>query len=104
MEMVQLPKIQKLWILRKFYAGNGGALPPTDPRILDMTMEQIDLEFELIKLDKARQDGKEAFEDDEYESWDEDSEEYDKRLSDPVTEPKPRIPIAYNEDEWEPIE
>jgi hypothetical protein len=79
-----------MWTLRKFYAGNGGCLPPTDERILRMTPEQIDLEFAHIAIDRKianKASGAVSYEDDEYDAYDEETDTNDSRLSDmPVFE------------------
>lgn len=84
-ELASLPSERKIWVLRRFYAGNGGCLPPTDPRILSMTPEQIDLEFEHIALDKKMKDkanGSQVYEDDEFDAYDEETSKVDSKLSD----------------------
>lgn len=118
--MAKLPNARKMWLLRKLYAGNGGILPPTDPRILAMTEQQIDLEFEHFLLDKeeretASKEGKEQYEDDGYEDYDKETDEKDDRLfweppgrgntvahKTTVNLPKPEIKA--NEGEWEDVE
>lgn len=117
-EIAKLPSERKIWLLRKFYGGNGGALPPTDPRILAMTREQIELEFQHMLLDQNQKDGnQEYFVDEGFEDYDKETEDTDNRLSempkfgseasDPnkgVKDlPKPETEIN-NEDEWEDVE
>ena len=75
-------------MLRKFYAGNGGCLPPTDERIMCMTPEQIDLEFAHILIDKNlanKASGAVSYEDPGYEDYDTSTEANDNRLSDMPT-------------------
>jgi hypothetical protein len=107
-KIVQLPKERKIWILRRFYAGNGGCIPPNDPRILSMTDEQIDLEYQHIALDKKLKDGGNFFEDDEYDDYDRETEEEDKRLSglDSNSEEdySNTVRAQGNEGEWEDVE
>lgn len=97
-------------MLRRFYGGMNGALPPTDPRILALTAQQIDLEFELMRVDKARKEGnKEVFEDDTFDDYDKETEEVDSRLSDPVLPDEvpqtlPKTTTEYTENEWEEVE
>lgn len=71
-----------MWMLRKFYGGNGGALPPTDPRILAMTHEQIDYEFQHMLIDQEERGEGNAYQDDQYEQYDEDTDKVDDKLSD----------------------
>lgn len=62
-----------------------------------MTPEQIDMEFAHISLDKKVANGnKETFEDEEYEAYDKETEERDKRLY--IEEP-----IENKEGGWEDI-
>ena len=42
---------RKLWLIRKLYAGNGGIIPPNDPRIMALTDEEIDLDLTHYMLD-----------------------------------------------------
>jgi hypothetical protein len=44
--IAQQPNERRLWWVRKLYN-----LPPTDPRYLELTTEQIDLEYEHFLLD-----------------------------------------------------
>lgn len=111
MELANLPSERKLWNLRKFYGGNGGCLPPTDPRILNMTPEQIDLEFSHMLLDQKLKNGnKEVFEDAEYEGYDEDTDKFDSKLSDMPTfgsevDPHHALTVKdQKEDDWEDVE
>jgi|HigsolmetaAR203D_1030402.scaffolds.fasta_scaffold07435_4 hypothetical protein len=47
-----------------------GGIPPTDPRILAMTDEQIELEFAHLELDQMlRNSAKEIFTDPTYEEY-----------------------------------
>jgi hypothetical protein len=116
-EIAKLPSERKMWILRKFYGGQGGALPPTDPRILAMTPEQIELEFEHMLLDRAEKGEGNVYTDDGYEDYDNDTDEVDNKLSDMPTfgreasDPHagqeyklPKNAEISNEDEWEEVE
>jgi hypothetical protein len=67
-----------MWMLRKFY----GNLPPNDPRILAMTKEQIDLEFEHIVLDAKQKKSGQYYEDEEFEKYDEESDALDRMSTD----------------------
>ena len=82
-------------MLRKYY----GNLPPTDPRILNMTMEQIDLEFHHIQLDvDAKNPETEQYIDEEYE-------DYEKAITVPkYAEDSLLNEISLNEDDWEDVE
>jgi len=71
--MAKQEHIKKMWLIRKLYGsgnlqGKGGILPPTDPRLLDLTDEQIELDLLLYIEDnpdiKKRSD---AYKDTEYE-------------------------------------
>jgi hypothetical protein len=101
-----------MWALRKFYGGQGGALPPTDPRILAMTPMQVNLEFEHIMLDQIAK-GDKVYTDDDYEEYDNDTDEVDNKLSDMPTFGReasdpyagrenelPKSAEIDNEDEW----
>lgn len=105
-----------MWMLRKFYAGNGGALPPTDPRMLAMTPQQVELEFQHIMLDKAER-GDNVYSDAGYDDYEKETDEVDSKLSDMpaygkeaadphaghVVVPSKQAEI-HNEDEWEEVE
>lgn len=110
-----------MWLLRKFYGGEGGCLPPTDPRILAMTPEQIELEFMHLEIDKRIKDGGSGqyYVDDSYSEYDDESEDEDKNLSEIPTFgteasdpykgmensglPK-SVEINDNPDDWEDVE
>lgn len=98
-----------MWALRKFYGGQGGALPPTDPRIMEMTMTQIDLEFHHIMLDR-QESGDNVYTDDGYDDYEKDTDEVDSQLSDmPVYGREAADPHAgqaetTNDTEWEDVE
>jgi len=101
-EIAELPSERKLWTLRKFYAGNGGCLPPTDPRILSMTPEQIDLEFTHMAVDQRLSDeasGNKVYEDAEYENYDKDTDDMDDKLSD-----MPKINYNSDSDSWQDVD
>jgi hypothetical protein len=75
-----------------------------------MTPEQIDLEFEHILLDKANSnENKEVYVDSDYDDYDKESEEIDRRLSDTPAIYKtannqlPKKEII-DEDDWEDID
>lgn len=60
-----LPEQRRLWQVRKLYGG-GTPLPPTDPRILALTPEQIEIDLAHLLLDnpqleRGASDGKAAF-------------------------------------------
>ena len=97
-----------MWELRKFYGGRTGALPPTDPRILAMTPEQVELEFEHMAYDQQLKKG-EVFEDDEFAKYDESTEADDVLLSDTPTpgrsvEVPNNVEISSIQDEWVDVE
>lgn len=100
---MRVPKERKLWILRK-HVYNG--IPPTDPRVLAMTDEQIDLEYAHLELDrKLRDKNKEEFADPEYEQWDEEVNENDAKLSYEYDAANPPAKQAeQNEEDWEDVE
>lgn len=59
-----------------------GGIPPTDPRILAMTDELIELEMAHLELDRALRDGeKEVYHDPTFEEYDKETEEEDNLLS-----------------------
>lgn len=98
-----------MWVLRKFYGGNGGCLPPTDKRVLSMTPEQIDLEFMHMIIDKRASDkasGEVSYEDSDYENYDTKTTEDDSRLSDIPTFGSEVDPHHHEEKEsdWEDVE
>lgn len=77
-----------------------------------MTPEQIDLEFEHIKYDNVLKKG-EVFEDDEYDSYDEETENVDSMIIDdddiPMQEAKidnnlPKSIEKEDTDEWDFVE
>lgn len=107
-EIASLPSERKMWILRKHYAGNGGVLPPTDPRLLAMTPEQIDLDIHHILLDKEEQGGGDVFMDDEYEREMEEEErmEREQRIREKGMNPSEVYKKASkdNEDDWEDVD
>ncbi|MFS8214823.1 hypothetical protein [Paenibacillus sp. S29] len=79
-----------------------GGLPPTDPRILAMTEEQIDLEFEHMEIDRKARDGKsEEYEDPDFDEWARETEEMDSKLSYDYS--SPQTP-AEDLDDWEDVE
>jgi hypothetical protein len=105
------PLERRLWRLRKFYGGMSGALPPTDPRILAMTEQQIDLEFMHLLLDKEERDeasGTKVYSDDSYEAEEAEEERIDSKLfiEDDFGEPivLPKSENNDDEGEWEDIE
>lgn len=71
-----------MWMLRKFYGGNGGAIPPTDPRLLAMTPELIELEFEHMSIDTQKKSGGEAYQDEGYEDYERESDSTDSLSTD----------------------
>lgn len=71
-EIAKLNAVSRLWTARKLYGGNiggmGGILPPTDPRLVDLTDEQIELDIALYLQDHPELKKKaEAYQDSEYE-------------------------------------
>lgn len=82
-KILELPIETKLWILRKYYAGNSGCLPPNDPRIMALTEDQIELELAFIERERklVKGYGKEHFEDPEYDEFEKEIEEVDSQLS-----------------------
>ncbi|KAF6569101.1 hypothetical protein G9G53_22700 [Paenibacillus sp. EKM206P] len=94
-----MPSERKLWLLRKYAYGG---VPPTDPRILAMTDEQIELEFAHLDLDRKARDGKgEDYDDPEFDEWENETEEADSKLSYDYTAPKTP---AEELDDWEDVE
>ncbi|MGF6354074.1 hypothetical protein ABIE27_001984 [Paenibacillus sp. 4624] len=94
--IAKLPQERKLWILRKYVYGG---LPPTDPRILAMTPEQIDLEFEHMEIDRKAKEGKsEEYDDPEFDDWLNETEEEDGKLSYDYSATR-KSPIE--DDDWE---
>lgn len=90
-------------MLRKYVYGG---IPPTDPRILAMTDEQVDLEFEHLDIDaKIRNGKKEEYADPEFEAWNKEMDDTDSKLSyeyDPPAGHGERPPIQDdNEEDWE---
>ena len=53
-------------MMRKIYQGQGGVLPPSDPRLHDLTEEQINLDLLHYQLDHPEK-FKEVYTDDAYE-------------------------------------
>jgi hypothetical protein len=111
-EIASHPLERKMWTLRKFYAGNGGVLPPTDPRILAMTEAQIDIEMEHIRLDaeeRAKAGKEQVYVDEDYEREEAEEERRDSKLfmddDDDFDEEDP-LPKSENDDddEWEDVE
>ena len=107
-EIVRLPSERKMWLLRKFYGGDGGALPPTDPRLLAMTPEQVELEFAHMQYDQQLKKGQ-TYEDDEFEDYDKETDADDSLLSEMPTlrmdaEPPKSVEIDNLPDEWEDVE
>ncbi|MGG1673515.1 hypothetical protein ACIFOE_23315 [Paenibacillus sp. NRS-1783] len=94
-----MPSERKLWILRKYAYGG---IPPTDPRILAMTDEQIELEFAHMELDRKARDGKsEEYDDPEFDEWEKEAEEADSKLSYDYVAPTEK---PDNPDDWEDVE
>lgn len=81
-----------------------GGLPPTDPRILDMTDEQVELEFIHMELDRKAKEGKsEEYSDPDFDEWDREIEEEDSKLSyeyEPAAMQQPTEDV----DDWEDVE
>jgi hypothetical protein len=67
-----------------------------------MTDEQIELEFAHMELDRKARDGKgEDYDDPEFDEWDNEVEETDKKLSYDYVAPAEKID---NPDDWEDVE
>jgi hypothetical protein len=75
-EIAEDPEERKKWWLRKFYH-----LPPTDPRYLAMTPEQIELEWQHFVLDNPKVAGNEHYTDPGYDDWERRAQEEDSRLT-----------------------
>lgn len=112
-ELAQLPVERKLWSLRKFYAGNGGCLPPTDPRIMNLTDDQIELDVMHIELDRIEKDkeaGNQSYSDEGFEEYEKEVDNRDKNeyfdFEGEVTPPSEESQYENEEDdgEWEDVE
>lgn len=107
--MVRLAQERKLWILRKYVYGG---IPPTDPRIISMTDEQVDLEFAHLELDRKLKKGTgEEYADPEFDEWDKEMEDTDAKLSYEYEPPSSELresakPLAKHADDgdWEDVE
>lgn len=103
-----MPDQRKLWQIRKLY----GNIPPTDPRFLALTREQIELDLIHNYLDHQT-DGKEnVYLDEDFEDFDKQSDEYDSKTTDyydmsqPYNKPQQPIPPSvkdFTEEEWEEV-
>lgn len=71
-----------------------------------MTLEQIELEYEFIRNEsKQRKEGADAYEDDEFDKYDEETDNYDKHISHDVpTLELPKKVESTIPDEWEDVE
>lgn len=78
-----------LWWIRKHYN-----LPPTDQRFLDLTEEQISLEWEHYKLDNPELAEKESYHDPNYELWEQESMEKDSKID---------LSSTSTEEDWEEV-
>lgn len=112
-ELATQPLERKIWRLRKLYAGNGGVLPPTDPRILSMTEQQIDVELEHFLIDieeKAKAEGRKTYVDESYDAEEEREELIDSKLYvegiDDLPKEESDEPEYRNDDddEWDDVE
>ena len=71
--IAKLPETKRLWQARKLYAGSlgqktGAVLPPTDPRLANLTDEQIELDVLLFLDDNPELKKKaEVYQDSDYE-------------------------------------
>lgn len=76
-----------------------GGIPPTDPRVQNMTIEQIDMEFLHMQQDKKVKDklAGQSYEDEAFDEWDKESEEEDR--GEPASEDVLKKP--YDPDDWE---
>lgn len=102
-KIAQLPDQRKLWLIRKIH----GNLPPTDPRFLSMTKEQIELDlthyyFDLKETNKKESD---SFIDEEFDKFDEESDEIDRKVTDYYDfNKKPLSATGLKIDDWEEID
>jgi hypothetical protein len=109
-EIANQPQQRKLWRLRKFYAGGMGAIPPTDPRILTMTEQQIDLEFAHMLLDIEEREEKDGngkkYMDESYEAEEAEEERVNQKLyiENDFDEDNLRKSENTNDGEWEDVE
>ena len=92
-----------MWWVRKFYK-----LPPTDPRFLAMTTEQMELEWEHYLLDNPDiLKDSEQYKDPEYEKWEQEAaiEDHEMGVSEKRNANKNNGLVALdgNED-WEEVE
>jgi hypothetical protein len=107
-EIAKLPDERTLWWVRQLYQ-----LPPTDPRLLAMTDEQIMLEREHYLIDHPELK-KEMYRDPEYEEWERKAVAEDSKLNTiRVNRPPEKSGAAkrhteaeqsFNSDEWEDVE
>ena len=112
MQIAKLPDQRRLWLIRKIY----GNIPPTDPRFLDLTEEQIDLDIMHYQLDlKARNGDNDTYVDDNFEKYDKETDSIDSVATDLTlyTDEKGQIAeaersysylFADNDSEWEDVE
>ncbi len=73
-EIAKLPHQRKLWWIRSYYR-----VLPTDERYLNLTPEQIELEFQHYIMDNPDK-FKEVYTDPEYEEWERKTSEEDEKL------------------------
>ncbi len=76
-----------------------------------MTDELIELEYAHIELDRKLKNGNEQYEDEDYEKYDEETDETDRMLSYDVpashaseANTTPSVRVEGIEDEWEEVE
>ena len=93
-----------MWAVRKLY----GNMPPTDPRFLALTNEQIDLDMMHVMLDQQLRDGTtEVYSDETFDEFDKETDEIDNKFTDIPTADDFRIGLSateVNEDDWEEVD
>ena len=96
-----------MWWVRKLYQ-----LPPTDPRFLALTPEQIEIEYEHFLLDHPEL-AKERYSDPEYDEWENTSAQEDAQIISDYTDEKGSVETYYGayrqsgiepSNEWEDVE
>lgn len=86
-------------MLRKYVYGG---IPPTDPRFLSMTMEQVEVDLSHWELDNKLRDGtSEEYKDPEFEDYDKETDELDDKSS---YEYMPDAPVRTSSHDWEDVE
>lgn len=93
--------------MRKLYN-----LPPTDPRFLAMTTEQIELEYQHFLLDNPELAKDEKYSDPDYDNWEQKAIKEDARISvnekgsaEKMRRTNEKEAIeSHSNDEWEEVE